>query len=69
MRWLLLLLIALLAAWYFLPAPEPVPVEESVIAAPVGKLREAEAYEDAHLQQAEERKQRLEEAIDGDGDG
>lgn len=67
MRWLLLLLIALFAAWYFMPASEPVPIEESFIAEPVGKLREAEAYEDVHLQQAEERRRRLEEAIDDDG--
>jgi hypothetical protein len=67
MRWLLVLLIILLAAWRFLPRPEPVPVEESFIAEPVRQLRGAEAMEQSHLQEAEARKRRLEEATDGGG--
>ncbi len=67
MRWLLVLLIILLAAWKYLPRPEPVPAEESFIADPVRQLREAEAIEQRHLQEAEARKRRLEEAVDGDG--
>ncbi|MEM1413235.1 MAG: hypothetical protein AAGH19_12840 [Pseudomonadota bacterium] len=67
MRWLLVILIVLLTAWYLLPEPDPVPVEESFIAEPVGKLREAEALEDPYLEATEARKRQMEEAIDGDG--
>lgn len=67
MRWIVFILIALLAAWFFLPDPEPVPVEETFIAEPVNALRKAEAFEDTHLEQAEERKKRMEEAVDGGG--
>lgn len=65
MRWLLLLLVLLLVAWQLLPEPEPVPVEETVIGAPVGVLHEAEELDARHLEQAEERKRRMEEALDG----
>lgn len=67
MRWFLALLVLLLAAWYFLPARDPLPVEETFIAEPVKRLEDAEAYEDRYLEEADARKQRLEEALDGDG--
>ncbi len=67
MRWLLILVVVLLAVWYFMPDPEPVPLEETFIAEPVSKLQEAEAYEDEYLEQAEAHKRRMEEALDGDG--
>lgn len=67
MRWVLLILLLLLAAWQLIPEPEPVSVEDTVIGAPIGVLREAEGLDERQLEQAEERKRRLEEALDGDG--
>lgn len=67
MRWILLILLLLLAAWQLMPEPEPVPVEETVIGAPIGVLREAEGLDARQLEQAEERKRRMEEALGGDG--
>jgi len=69
MRVVIILIIVLLAAWYFMGRPEPVPVEESFIAEPVKQLRQAEALNETYLQQADAHKQRLEEAVDGDGGG
>lgn len=65
MRWFLLFLIVVLAAWQLLPEPEPVPVEESFIAEPVRHLRNAEGLEDVQRAQTDARKERIEEAIDG----
>lgn len=67
MRVFIALLIILFAAWYFMGRPDPVPVEESFIAEPVKKLREAESMNETYLQQADEHKKRLEQAVDGDG--
>ena len=69
MRVFLILLVLALLAWKLMPAPEPVPIEESVIAEPVKRLQEAEQLESQYLDQSEARKQRLEEAVDGDGSG
>jgi len=67
MRFVIVLIIILLAVWYFMDRPEPVPVEESFIAEPVNRLREAEALNEAHLEQTRERQQKMEEALEGDG--
>lgn len=67
MRWLLILIVVLFLAWKLVPDPEPLPVEETFIAEPVQQLQDAEAYEDRYLEQADERKQRLEEALDDGG--
>lgn len=67
MRFIIALIIILLAAWYFMGRPEPVPVEESFIAEPVKQLREAEAMNETYLEQTDAHKQRLEEALEGDG--
>jgi hypothetical protein len=67
MRYLLVLLVLLLLGWQWLDKPEPAPVEESFIAAPVGRLQEAEAFEERYLEQDEARKKRMEEALEGDG--
>ena len=67
MRVFLILLVLALLAWKLMPAPEPVPVEETVIGEPVKRLQEAEQLESQYLEQTEARKQRLEQAVDGDG--
>ena len=59
MRFLIVLLMLLLAIYYFLPEPEPVPAEESFIGDQVKTLRRAEAYEDEYLKAADDRKQRM----------
>ena len=67
MRWLIIIGL-LLAAWYFMsrerPEPEPMPLEDTFMAEPARALGEAEAMNDRHLEQAEERQRRLEEAVD-----
>lgn len=67
MRYVIVLIIVLLAAWYFMGRPEPVPVEESFIAEPVKQLKQAEAMNETYLEQSDARKQRLEEALEDDG--
>lgn len=67
LRVFLILLVLALLAWKLMPAPEPVPVEETVIGEPVKRLQEAEQLESQYLEQTEARKQRLEQAADGDG--
>jgi len=68
MRWMLLLIIALLLAWSLWPEPEPVPVEDTVLGEPVRQLQEAEAFEGRYLEEAEARKQRMEATLES-GDG
>ena len=69
MRWLVALIIILLAIWYFTPEPHPTPVEESFIAEPVKALRNAEGYEDEYLKAIEERKKRMEEELEKQSGG
>jgi hypothetical protein len=66
MRFLLALIVVLLAVWYFLPEPEPVAVEDSFIGDQVESLRKAERLEDDYLELDRQRKERLERAA-GDG--
>jgi hypothetical protein len=67
MRVFLILLVLALLAWKLMSSPEPVPVEETIIGEPVKRLQEAEQFETQYLEQTDARKQRLEEAVDGDG--
>jgi hypothetical protein len=69
MRYFLILLVLALLAWKLMPTPEPVPVEDTVLGEPVKRLQEAEQFEDQYLEQSEARKQRIEEAVEGDGPG
>ncbi len=67
MRWLLILIIVLLLGWQLMPDPEPVPIEKTFIAEPVQRLEDAKALEQQYLEADEARKQRLEDALEGDG--
>ena len=69
MRWLVVLIIILLAWFYFQDEPEPVPVEESFIVEPVGALREAERYNDQYKAMDQQRQQRLEESLEEQSGG
>lgn len=69
MRFLLVLIIILLAVYHFWPEPAPVPVEESFIAPQVQMLEDAKGLE-ADLQKADEaRRRRLEEEIENQSGG
>ena len=68
MRWLILLILVLLAVFHFLPEQEPPHVDESIIGEQVKPLRKAEGFEDQYLDATEARKERLEEELEkGDG--
>lgn len=69
MRFLLVLIIALLALYFFMPEPEPVPVEESFIGDQVKTLRAAEGIEDSYLESVEDQQKRLEQQLTEDGGG
>ena len=64
MRWLLALILILLAIWYFIPESEPPTADESFIGNQIKPLRKAEGFEDEYLDAAEERKKRLEEEVE-----
>lgn len=69
MRFLLVLIVILLAVWYFLPEPEPVPAEESFIGDQVRLLNDAGGVEQRHLEDVRARQQRMEEQLEGDSGG
>jgi hypothetical protein len=64
MRWLIVLLIILLAVYKFWPKPDPVPVEESFIAEPVKRLNEAKGFEDEYLKANDAHKAELEKQLE-----
>ncbi len=69
MRFLIVLILFLLALFYFMPEREPPTAEESFIGDQVKILREAETYEDDYLQQERARQDRLEEEIEKSAGG
>lgn len=64
MRWLVVIVIILLAAWKFWPQPEPIPVEETFIGEPVKRLNEAKAFEQQYLDATEARKAEMEKKLE-----
>ena len=64
MRWLILLLVIILTVYYFMPEPEPIPIEETFIGEPVKALQDAQGYEDEYLKANEERRKRMEEELE-----
>ena len=56
MRWLLALIVILLAIWYFTPEQEPPTADESFIGNQIKPLRKAENFQDEYLKATEERK-------------
>lgn len=65
MRVLLVLLVLALLAWKLMPASEPLAVEDTVIGEPLQRLEDAKQFEADYLDEAEARKRRLEEAVEG----
>ncbi len=64
MRFMIILILVLLAVLYFMPEPDPVPAEESFIGDQVKILRKAETYQDEYLKNDEERQKRMEEELE-----
>jgi hypothetical protein len=69
LRWLVALIILLLALFFYLREPEPKPVEDTFIGPQVESLRKAEGVEDDYLKATRERQQRMEEALEEDTGG
>ena len=67
MRWMVFLIIVLLAIFYFLPEPEPKPLEETFIGNQIKPLRKAEGFEDEYLKSIDERKKKMEEELEKSG--
>jgi hypothetical protein len=69
MRWLVTLIILLLALFFYLREPEPKPIEDTFIGPQIESLRKAEGVEDDYLKATRERQQRLEESLAEDAGG
>ncbi len=67
MRWMVLLIIVLLAIFFFLPEPAPKPIEETFIGEQLKPLRKAEGFEDEYLKAIDERKKKMEEELEKSG--
>jgi hypothetical protein len=67
MRWMVMLIMVLLAIFYFLPDPEPKPIEETFIGNQIKPLKKAEGFEDEYLKAVDERKKRMEEELEKSG--
>lgn len=65
MRWLVFLFVVLLAAWYFMEDPEPLPIEETFIADQAAALEKAENMEQEYLDSVKAQQDRLEEQLEG----
>ena len=67
MRFLVILIIALLAFYFLWPEPEPVPVEETFIGDQVKALHKAEKVEDDYLKAVQEQQKKMEQQLDDQG--
>jgi hypothetical protein len=64
MRWLILLILAALAFFYFLPEREPVPVEETFIGDEIRAVQKAEAFEQEYLDATRARQEQMEKELE-----
>jgi hypothetical protein len=69
MRWLILLILAALAFYYFLPEPEPVPVEEGFLGDEIRAVQKAQDFEQEYLDATRARQEKMEEALEESGGG
>ncbi len=69
MRWLLLLIILVLAYFYFLPERVPKPIEETFIGEQIKPLRKAEGFEDEYLKSVKEQQKKMEEQLERESGG
>ena len=67
MRFLLILIVVLLAFYFFMPESEPVPVEESFIGNQIKPLRKAEGVQEDYLKASEAKRKQLEDQLSEDG--
>lgn len=67
MRFMIALIIILLAIFYFMKEPEPRPVEETFIGEQIKPLRKAENFEDEYLKAVEEQQKKMEEELEKAG--
>ena len=67
MRWLIALIVILLAIFHFMKEPEPRPIEETFIGNQVKVLKDAENYESDYLKSVDEAKRKMEEEIEKSG--
>ena len=69
MRFLLALIVVLLAIFYFMKEPAPRPVEEPFIGEQLEPLRKAENFEDEYLESVKEQQKKMEEELEKAGGG
>lgn len=67
MRYILALIIVLLAIFYFMKEPERRPVEETFIGEQLKPLRKAENFEDEYLKSVKEQQKKMEEELEKAG--
>ena len=67
MRWMIALILILLAVFHFMKEPEPRPIEETFIGPQVAPLKEMEGFEDEFLKADEARRKQLEEELKKSG--
>lgn len=69
MRWLIAFILIALVVWYFLPEPEPRPVEETFIGDQIEALNKAEQFEQEYLDAVRERQEKMEAELDKEDGG
>lgn len=67
MRLLVAIIIIMLAIYFFMPEPQPKPVEETFVGKQLEPLRKAEGFEAEFLKADAEHQKKLEEAIENGG--
>ena len=67
MRFIILLILVLLAIFYFMKEPERKPIEETFIGNQVAPLKKMEGYEDEYLKSVEEQQKKMEEELEKAG--
>jgi len=69
MRWLIALIVILLAVFHFMKDPPPRPVEETFIGDQVRLLKDAENIEDQYLDAVQKAQQQMEKDLEDDTGG
>lgn len=67
MRLLVAIIIIMLAIYFFMPEPQPKPVEETFVGKQLEPLRKAEGFEAEFLKADAEHQKKLEEALENGG--
>jgi hypothetical protein len=67
MRWMIALIMILLAVFYFMKEPERRPVEETFIGEQIKPLRKAEGFEEEFLKMDQEHQKQIQEELEKAG--